>query len=124
MIGGLSSPFGTERLVKTIILVIFVSYIIIVTSSQSYVFLLQQRFLQVFQVINELILLVLIEGGNLPQLAIKERYKHSVGTYDILLCQQSTSFIGFRIIGEKLLMALLLLFELIDALFESIVAKK
>lgn len=68
--------------------------------------------------------MVLIESGNLSQLAIKERYKHSVSTYDILLCQQSTSFVRFRIIGEKLLMALLLLFELVDALFERIVAKK
>ena len=67
---------------------------------------------------------MLIESGNLSQLAIKERYKHSVSTYDILLCQQSTSFVRFRIIGEKLLMALLLLFELVDTLFERIVAKK
>ena len=67
---------------------------------------------------------MLIESGNLSQLAVKERYEHSVSTYDILLCQQSTSFIRFRIIGEKLLMALLLLFELVDALLESIVAKK
>ena len=67
---------------------------------------------------------MLIESGNFSQLAIKERYKHSVSTYDIFFCQQSTSFVRFRIICEELLMALLLLFKLIDALFKRIVAKK
>lgn len=67
---------------------------------------------------------MLIKGNNLSQLVVKERYKHSVCAYGILLCQQSTSFVRFRVIGEQLFMAVLLFFELVDAFFERIVAKK
>lgn len=92
-----------------------------VSSPEAYLLLQLYVLLQLGQVIQKLLLLVFVKRDGFIQLPVQQWDKERVGVRSIARTEKSAVFIRFNVTKAESFLSSLLLFELVNALFECVI---